>query len=338
MRLSNKIKILVLTLIIASNFLPLGLLLAAPGNYTLLEPTLIGKSGDTTINSLQSYGGAAGFAAYFQMIYGMLMAIGVLTCIFFFVWDGFKLMVSEVPLIKIKAKDNIWRALEGLAFILGAYLILNTINPRLTHINLDLIQINSAANNDNVFAPSTNNVYDPPPAITNPCSDSNKSTGSYIISNEGWSNSQYTDSRGFPTIGVGHKIESGESFPNPMTDEQVAQLFQADYAKHYNQARTAAINNGVNFDALSPRRQTVITDMTFNLGAQGSGGLNEFQEMWAAMRTEDWSKAGEEIMDSEYAGQVGNRARANADIMRTDNDSYINQTINSNPKAKNYCK
>ena len=126
-------------------FWPIFFVSAAPGNYTLLEPTLIGKSGDTTINSLQSYGGAAGFAAYFQMIYGMLMAIGVLTCIFFFVWDGFKLMVSEVPLIKIKAKDNIWRALEGLAFILGAYLILNTINPRLTKIDLNLIKINIAA-------------------------------------------------------------------------------------------------------------------------------------------------------------------------------------------------
>ena len=66
--------------------------------------------------------------------------------------------------------------------------------------------------------------------------------------------------------------------------------------------------------ALNRIRQTVIGNMSFNLGFHG---LMQFRRMWAAIGRCDYEKAAEEMLKSKWARQVGNRATELADIMRT---------------------
>ena len=66
--------------------------------------------------------------------------------------------------------------------------------------------------------------------------------------------------------------------------------------------------------ALDRIRQTVIGNMTFNLGFHG---LMQFKRMWAAIGRCDYEKAAEEMLKSKWRRQVGYRALELAEIMRT---------------------
>lgn len=64
---------------------------------------------------------------------------------------------------------------------------------------------------------------------------------------------------------------------------------------------------------LSQSRQDVLVNMAFNLGIHG---LSQFRKMWAAIDRKDFESAANEILDSKYAQQVGNRAIELAEQMR----------------------
>jgi len=66
--------------------------------------------------------------------------------------------------------------------------------------------------------------------------------------------------------------------------------------------------------ALDRIRQTVIANMTFNLGFNG---LMQFKRMWKAIGKQDYKSAAHEMLDSNWRKQVGNRAIELAEIMRT---------------------
>jgi len=65
---------------------------------------------------------------------------------------------------------------------------------------------------------------------------------------------------------------------------------------------------------LDPVRQTVIANMVYNLGFSG---LMTFKRMWSAIGRKDYATAADEMLDSKYARQVGQRAIELANIMRT---------------------
>jgi len=54
--------------------------------------------------------------------------------------------------------------------------------------------------------------------------------------------------------------------------------------------------------------------MVFNLGP---GGFGKFKKAIAAMKKEEWEEAANEMLDSRWARQVGNRAKELAAMMRT---------------------
>ena len=66
--------------------------------------------------------------------------------------------------------------------------------------------------------------------------------------------------------------------------------------------------------ALDRIRQTVIGNMSFNLGFHG---LMQFKRMWTAIGRCDYEKAADEMLDSTWRRQVGARAIELAEIMRT---------------------
>jgi len=66
--------------------------------------------------------------------------------------------------------------------------------------------------------------------------------------------------------------------------------------------------------ALDRIRQTVIANMTFNLGFHG---LMQFKRMWAAISRKDYAAAAHEMLNSRWSRQVGARSVELAEIMRT---------------------
>ena len=60
-----------------------------------------------------------------------------------------------------------------------------------------------------------------------------------------------------------------------------------------------------NFENLSDVRQGVIVNMIFNMGAPT---FRKFKNLIAAIETDNYKKAGKEMLDSRWARQVGNRA------------------------------
>ena len=64
--------------------------------------------------------------------------------------------------------------------------------------------------------------------------------------------------------------------------------------------------------SLDDNRQRVVANMCFNLGQPRFSGFKKFIH---AMQVSDWERAAEEMMDSKWATQVGDRAKRLRDRM-----------------------
>ncbi len=71
------------------------------------------------------------------------------------------------------------------------------------------------------------------------------------------------------------------------------------------------------FRALGPVRRKVLIDMCFNLGM---AGLLGFQKMIEALKRADYERAADEMVNSKWYGQVGERGRRLERMMRTGED------------------
>jgi lysozyme len=137
---------------------------------------------------------------------------------------------------------------------------------------------------------------------------------SFIGGHEGYRNHVYLDSRGNPTAGIGHLLPAGEyQVGEVISAEQITAWFNEDVATAIAGARR---DIGAAFDQLDEARQMVVIDMVFNLGA-GSSGFGGFQRTIQAIRTGAYAQAAEDMLQSAWAGQVGNRATEDAAIMRS---------------------
>lgn len=115
---------------------------------------------------------------------------------------------------------------------------------------------------------------------------------SLIKTFEGFRTHVYPDTAGHPTIGYGHELHPGESFPNGVTDVEATELLRGDvsYAEHaVNTLVTVPVKQG-QFDAL--------VDFAYNLGAGTFRHstllrlLNQKQYEQAANQFEEWDRAG----------------------------------------------
>jgi Type IV secretion system pilin len=123
MTLSQK-KIFIIALV-ALSAIPLAVF--AAGTPVTINPNLPGAA---PASSGTPWGFVANFYQFALMIGGVL-AFGVV------VYGGVKYMMSAGnPSGQSDAKEWIWGALLGLLLLAGAYLILNTINPALVHLQL----------------------------------------------------------------------------------------------------------------------------------------------------------------------------------------------------------
>lgn len=113
---------------------------------------------------------------------------------------------------------------------------------------------------------------------------------------EGVKKFPYTDTVGKLTIGVGRNLTDVG-----LADTEINFLLRNDIYK-VQQELTARFPF---FAALDLVRQNVLVNMGFNLGVPG---LAHFHLMMAAIEKNDWTTAASEMLNSQWARQVGNRA------------------------------
>lgn len=118
-----------------------------------------------------------------------------------------------------------------------------------------------------------------------------------IKKEEGLSLQVYRDSIGNLTVGYGHLIRAGA----PITQDMADSLFEIDYIK------AVSGYNSLGLD-LDPVRRSAIIDMIFNMGI---GNVQQFKRMIEHLKDKSWAMAAYELMNSEYAKQVPNRAKRN---------------------------
>ena len=125
----------------------------------------------------------------------------------------------------------------------------------------------------------------------------------------------YADHLGYPTFGVGHLVlesdaESGMELGTPISEERVAQCFDADLDLSI--AECVALY-GDGFNDFPDAAQQVLVNMMFNMGRTR---LSKFKGMKYGVNTRDWNMAADEMVDSTWYKQVTKRADRLVERMR----------------------
>ena len=127
-----------------------------------------------------------------------------------------------------------------------------------------------------------------------------------IAYDEGSVNKIYLDHLGLPTFGIGHLVidsdpEYGQEVGTPVSEDRCNSAFDEDVKTVLNDC-TILYDN---FDDLPEEAQQIIANMMFNLGRPR---LSKFVGMKRGVDVEDWDTAADEMVDSRWYRQVGERA------------------------------
>ncbi|MGA7463366.1 MAG: glycoside hydrolase family protein [Candidatus Korobacteraceae bacterium] len=141
---------------------------------------------------------------------------------------------------------------------------------------------------------------------------------------EGRRNKTYIDTMGHPTVGVGFNLDANgaqaaitalgldyaqvRAGTQLLTDPQIDTLLQ----QGINQVVSVATTPIPAFNSLPSNQQIVIVDMIFNLGL---AGFSKFVQTIKAINAQDWQTASQQMQQSAWFSQVGNRAKADVDMM-----------------------
>ena len=128
-----------------------------------------------------------------------------------------------------------------------------------------------------------------------------------IADDEGVKYETYHCSLGHLTGGIGHLITEWdeEIYAGPVgtriPHEQINDWFTKDIAVTISDCKIIFEE----FDSLPSEAQLVIANMCFQLGRPR---LSKFKNFIAAVKDEDWQRAGDEMQDSRWYKQTTNRA------------------------------
>lgn len=125
-----------------------------------------------------------------------------------------------------------------------------------------------------------------------------------LIQSEGIKSTLYFDTQGIPTIGVGRNLRDR----GLLSDEiDLCLNNDLDYFNDF------LFTHYLWFRLLNEPRQIALINLCF----AGTKTFTTFKRMIAALEKGDFDSAADEVLDSLYAKQVGNRAVRIADILRT---------------------
>ena len=123
----------------------------------------------------------------------------------------------------------------------------------------------------------------------------------------------YKDEKGIDTIGIGHNMVSSPlpvDMVPPLKRIQIDQLFQSDLANVMTELKAHLPW----FESLDEVRQAVLIDMCFNMGW---GGLSQFEVTLGLVSINDYAGASIAMINSQWAKEVPNRAKEDAQMMLT---------------------
>jgi lysozyme len=125
-----------------------------------------------------------------------------------------------------------------------------------------------------------------------------------IKQHEGLRLTPYEDPMGILTVGYGHNLEQD------ITRADAEVMLISDIQKAIKELDRAFKG----WKDHSETRQNVLIEMMFNMGATRLAGFRRF---WFALSNKDYQTATQEMLDSKWASQVGQRARTLAARMET---------------------
>lgn len=136
----------------------------------------------------------------------------------------------------------------------------------------------------------------------------------FLIQLEGSKNKMYLDSKGLPTIGVGHLIKPGEEYLKTATlsDKEVSDLFEKDI-----KVWERAVNNAI-FVPIKQHEFDSLVSVSFNIGAGWSDGVGKeatYVKLVNAMA--DKKDIVEAIMRFRYPSEIESRRAREARLFET---------------------
>ncbi|MBF0234266.1 MAG: lysozyme [Desulfamplus sp.] len=127
-----------------------------------------------------------------------------------------------------------------------------------------------------------------------------------IKKHEGFRQFPYKCTAGKMTIGYGRNIEDVG-----ISKEEALFLLVGDVARCEQDLQSIFLQ----FDHFTRNRRVALIDMRYNLGPSRFRG---FKRMLAAILADDWDRAADEAMDSEWYRQVKSRGPVIAGMLRGD--------------------
>ena len=126
----------------------------------------------------------------------------------------------------------------------------------------------------------------------------------------------YLDHLGYPTFGIGHLVlesdpEHGQPVGTPVSEERVLECFHRDIQVALDEC--GLLYGETAFGNFPEEVKQILVNMMFNMGRPR---LSKFKNFNNALIHADWKSAAEEMVDSAWYRQVGNRAVRLVERMR----------------------
>ncbi len=140
-----------------------------------------------------------------------------------------------------------------------------------------------------------------------------------IKRSEGFRSQVYRDVVGIPTIGYGHRVRPGESFPGGVEETQATAILASDVGEAEQAvARLVKV-------ALTQGQFDALVDFCFNLGVGRLAGSTLLRELNAGC----YAAAAQQMLAWDHAGgevNVGLKARREAELQFWTQDAAAGQT------------
>jgi lysozyme len=133
-----------------------------------------------------------------------------------------------------------------------------------------------------------------------------------VKKHEGYRNKVYLDTLGKRTVGVGHLCVEDWWDDNVEYEEKfLMDILQKDLQESIRGARELMEEHGCK--DIDEKAEELLIEMVFQLGRTG---VSKFRNMWKCLSELNYVGASFEMLDSKWAKQTPNRAKAMADQMK----------------------
>ena len=133
-----------------------------------------------------------------------------------------------------------------------------------------------------------------------------------VKEHEGYRNKVYLDTLGKRTVGVGHLcVEDFWEDDKEYEEDFLMDILKKDLQEAIRGAKQLMEDHGC--ADIDEQAEEILIEMVFQLGMTG---VSKFRNMWKALAEKNYICASYEMLDSRWAKQTPNRAKAMAKTMK----------------------